>query len=116
MDAEGDFCWHATKTEMSLFDEEQKARKVGLAAIEKMAVQGKDVNDYFTKGKVMPPLKSVQRVNVDFTAQMLNELDKLAQELNISRQAVIKSFLRVALDQHLSASKKSRSASSSLKG
>jgi hypothetical protein len=83
----------------------------GLAAIEKMAVQGKDVNDHFTKGKMMPPLKNVQRVNVDFTAQMLTELDKLAQELNISRQAVIKSFLRVAIDQHLLASKRGKRAS-----
>jgi hypothetical protein len=31
---------------------------------------------------------------------MLNELDALAKELNISRQAVIKAYLRQALDQH----------------
>jgi len=30
---------------------------------------------------------------------MLNELDETARELNISRQAVIKTLLRVALDQ-----------------
>jgi hypothetical protein len=83
----------------------KKVGKVPLKAIEKMATQGKDVNSYFTKGKMKPPLKSIQRVNVDFTAQMLNELDKLAHDLNISRQAVIKSFLRVAIDQHLQASK-----------
>ena len=42
----------------------------------------------------------IKRVNVDFTADMLRELDQLAAELNISRQAVIKSYLRQALDQH----------------
>jgi metal-responsive CopG/Arc/MetJ family transcriptional regulator len=41
-----------------------------------------------------------QRVNVDFTVAMLKELDEMAAELNISRQAVIKSYLRQALDQH----------------
>jgi metal-responsive CopG/Arc/MetJ family transcriptional regulator len=42
----------------------------------------------------------VQRVNVDLTASMLDELDKAAQNLNVSRQAVIKTLVRQALDQH----------------
>ncbi|HZT32516.1 MAG TPA: hypothetical protein VFA33_21685 [Bryobacteraceae bacterium] len=37
---------------------------------------------------------------MDFTASMLGELDQAAGELNVSRQAVIKPFLRQALDQH----------------
>lgn len=45
-------------------------------------------------------MRPVQRVNVDFTAEMLDELDAEATQLNISRQAVIKSLLRQALDQH----------------
>lgn len=36
----------------------------------------------------------------DFTAAMLQELDQTAAELNVSRQAVIKSLVRQALDQH----------------
>lgn len=31
---------------------------------------------------------------------MLKELDLLAKDLNISRQAVIKTYLRQAMDQH----------------
>ena len=42
----------------------------------------------------------IQRVNVDFTAPMLAELDRIAESLNVSRQAVIKSLLRQALDRH----------------
>lgn len=42
----------------------------------------------------------VQRVNVDFTVPMLAELDKASQQLNVSRQAIIKTLLRQALDQH----------------
>ena len=44
----------------------------------------------------MPPIK---RVNVDFAGPMLSELDIAAMELNISRQAVIKTLIRQALDQ-----------------
>jgi len=39
-------------------------------------------------------------VNVDLTACMLQELDQAAAELNVSRHAVIKAFVRQALDQH----------------
>ncbi len=61
-------------------------------------MKGKDVSKFFTnKGEMKPP---IQRVNVDFTLDMLKELDGIAKELNISRQAVIKSYLRQALNQH----------------
>jgi hypothetical protein len=43
---------------------------------------------------------TIQRVNVDFAAPLLEELDQTAKELNVSRQAVIKTLLRQALDQH----------------
>jgi len=44
-------------------------------------------------------MQPIQRVNVDFAIPMLKELDEEARALNISRQAVIKSLLRQALDQ-----------------
>jgi hypothetical protein len=64
------------------------------------AMAGKDVSRHFTgKFKVVHPVP-VQRVNVDFTEPMLKELDDLVAEMNISRQAVIKTFIRQCLDQH----------------
>src|SRR5271165_5593640 len=77
----------------------RKTRKPAPAeVIARLAEQGKDVSSYFTNsGRLMEP---IQRVNVDFTATMLEELEKAAQELNISRQAVIKTLIRQALDQH----------------
>ena len=84
----------------------KKKKNVSLEMIETMAVHGKDVNKYFTKGQMMPPLKEIQRVNVDFTAQMLKQLDQMAQDLNISRQAVIKSLLMFALNQQARTHKK----------
>ena len=66
--------------------------------IAKMAERGEDISKHFSnKGKMKYPTK---RVNVDFTVEMLGELDTIASELNISRQAVIKTYLRQALDQH----------------
>jgi len=66
--------------------------------IAELAMKGKDISKFFTnKGEMKPP---IQRVNVDFTLDMLKELDGIAKELNISRQAVIKSYLRQALNQH----------------
>lgn len=67
-------------------------------SIARMADQGKDVSRFFTnRGKIMRP---IQRVNVDFTASMLQELDQAAAELNVSRQAVIKALVRQSLDRH----------------
>jgi hypothetical protein len=65
--------------------------------IAELADSGEDILRFFTgKGKMMQP---IQRVNVDFALPMLQELDQAAMELNISRQAVIKTLLRHALDQ-----------------
>ena len=75
-------------------------------AIARLADQGQDVSRYFTnRGRMIKP---IQRVNVDFTAEMLQDLDHAASELNVSRQAVIKVFLRQALDQHYLAQKARR--------
>ena len=72
--------------------------------IAELAEKGEDISKYFTnKGKIKFP---TQRVNVDFTVDMLNELDAIASELNISRQAVIKTYLRQAMDQHYLAKSK----------
>lgn len=76
-----------------------RSRKKPLSAeaIARLADRGQDVSRFFTnRGKVMKP---IQRVNVDFAAGMLEELDAASHELNISRQALIKSLLRQALDQ-----------------
>jgi len=75
-----------------------KKKKPTADEIAEMAISGEDISRFFTnKGEMMPPVK---RVNVDFSLDMIKELDAVARELNISRQAVIKAYLRQALDQH----------------
>ena len=80
-----------------------RKKPVSAESIAKRADRGQDVSHYFTNtGRMMPP---VQRVNVDFAQDMLQELDVAARELNVSRQAVIKIFVRQALNQHYLAQK-----------
>jgi hypothetical protein len=69
--------------------------------IARAAERGDDVTRFFAgKGKMMPalPRPEVQRVNVDFSVEMLRELDAEARRLNISRQAVIKTMINRALE------------------
>ncbi len=76
----------------------KKAKPISAERIARMADMGKDVSGFFTNtGQMMGP---IQRVNVDFTPAMLEELERAAKELNVSRQAVIKTLIRFALDQH----------------
>jgi hypothetical protein len=80
-----------------------RSRKNSISSetIARRADNGNDVSRFFTNsGKMMKP---IQRVNVDFTASMLEELEAAAKELNISRQAVIKTMIRQVLDQRQTA-------------
>jgi hypothetical protein len=76
----------------------RKSRKVPSAeTITRRADRGDDISRFFTNsGRMMAP---IHRVNVDFASAMLKELDIAAKELNISRQALIKTLIRQALDQ-----------------
>jgi hypothetical protein len=76
----------------------KSAKPVSAEAIARLADRGQDVSRFFRgQGRMVQP---IQRVNVDVTATMLEELDRAAEELNVSRQAVIKTLVRQALDQH----------------
>jgi hypothetical protein len=86
-------------------------KSMSVEQIAQMAERGNDVSRFFSNnGKMMGP---IQRVNVDFASPMLQELDTAAKELNISRQALIKTLIRQALDQRYlatSARKKAKRA------
>jgi len=76
-------------------------RRPSAEAIARRADRGEDVTRYFAgKGRMMPPLPrpDVQRVNVDFSVEMLRELDAEARRLNVSRQAVIKTMVSRGLE------------------
>jgi hypothetical protein len=86
------------------------SRPLDAEQIAEMADRGKDVSAHFTnRFTVVRP--AVQRVNVDFSEPMLKELDIEAETLNISRQAVIKTMLREALDRRYLAQQARRAKS-----
>ena len=60
-----------------------KKNPVSAEAIARMADKGKDVSRFFTNTGEMR--KPIQRVNVDFTASMLEELERAAAK-RIARQ------------------------------
>lgn len=66
--------------------------------IAEKASRGEDISAYFTNKFTV--VKPIHRVNVDLTQGMLRELDQRAARLNVSRQAVIKTLLDLALEQN----------------
>lgn len=70
------------------------SKPIDAEKIAEMVDRGEDISAHFTNNFTV-----VRRVNVDFTAPMLRELDQEAAMLNVSRQAVIKTLLRDALDR-----------------
>jgi len=77
----------------------KKKKPISAEQIARMATRGEDISRFFTNRLRM--VYPIQRVNVDFTGEMLEELDQEAAGLNISRQAVIKSLVREGLDRRL---------------
>ena len=57
---------------------------------------GEDISEYLDFDNTRP-LNREKRVNVDLSVWMLNALDREAERLNISRQAVIKTMLDAQL-------------------
>ena len=91
-----------------------RKRKISADEIAAAADHGEDVTKHFAgKGRMMPGLQrgDIQRVNVDFTNEVLNELDGEAKRLNISRQAVIKTMVSDALDRRAAARSQKKAAS-----
>jgi ribbon-helix-helix CopG family protein len=73
-------------------------RPISAESIARLADNGSDISSYFTnKGKMMPALGNV---GIDLNQNMLEELSEAAKKLNVSRQALIKRFIRRGLDQH----------------
>ena len=90
-----------------------KKKPPSAEAIAQLADKGNSVLSFYEgKGRMVHPenAQPIQRVNVDVTAGMLEELDQAAESLNVSRQAVIKTLVRQALDQHYLAQQHRQSA------
>ncbi len=54
---------------------------------------GEDVSEFIDWSKARRPNQEARRVNVDFPAWMVHGLDKEAQRLGVTRQALIKMWI-----------------------
>ena len=62
--------------------------------------EGGDITGSLDMRKANRPGLEARRVNVDFPAWMVQSLDKEAQRLGVTRQALIKLWLADKLEQH----------------
>ena len=69
-------------------------KKISAAAFDEKFERGEDITGFLDLKKAVV----VQRVNVDFPSWMVEMLDLEATKLNVSRQAIIKMWIRERLD------------------
>ncbi len=63
---------------------------------------GEDITEHLDLSSTRRPLKEIKRVNVDFPKWMVESLDREAQRLGVTRQAVIKVWIAERLEQKAS--------------
>jgi len=68
-------------------------------ALDAMHDAGVDLSAHMDLTKATRPGRAVQRVNVDFPADLLREIDQEARRLGVTRQAFIKIRMADSLQQ-----------------
>lgn len=63
-------------------------------ALDAMHEAGVDLSAHLDLGSARRPGREVQRVNVDFPVELLQEIDRRARQLGVTRQSFIK--IRIA--------------------
>ena len=61
--------------------------------------EGADIDELVDWDKAERPGREITRVNIDFPAWMVDELDKEAARLGVARQAIVKTWVAEKLDQ-----------------
>ena len=74
--------------------EKRTIKRISAAALDEKFDRGEDISGFLDLKKAVV----VQRVNVDFPSWMIDMLDQEATKLNVSRQAIIKMWIRERLD------------------
>ena len=69
-------------------------KRIPAAEFDKRFESGENITGFLDMARATV----VQRVNVDFPSWMVNMLDQEADKMNVSRQAIIKMWIRERLD------------------
>jgi CopG antitoxin of type II toxin-antitoxin system len=68
-------------------------KAITAAELDEKFDDGEDVSEYFDWSKARRPNQEARRVNVDFPAWMVRDLDKEAGRLGVTRQSLIKMWI-----------------------
>ena len=61
---------------------------------------GENIDEYLDLDKAVRPRQEQKRVNVDFPVWMIDQLDKEARKLGVTRQSIIKFWLAERLKEY----------------
>jgi len=76
-----------------------KKKFIKAEELEKKFDNSEDIIDYLDLDKASRPGLEIKRVNVDFPAWMISNLDREAKRLGVTRQSVIKFWISQKLEQ-----------------
>jgi len=68
-------------------------RKISSSEFERKFDEGEDISDHVDWSKAHRPGLELKRVNVDFPTWVVENLDKEARRLGVTRQALIKLWI-----------------------
>ena len=60
---------------------------------------GEDITEFLDLSKVVRPGQEQKRINVDFPIWMIQQLDKEARKIGVTRQSIIKMWLAERLKE-----------------
>lgn len=76
-------------------------RSITAEEFDRLFDEGSDeIDDFVDLSTFEPVVPKARRVNVDFPAQMVRDLDRVAGSRGVTRQALIKMWLADKLDEH----------------
>ena len=70
-----------------------KKKSIAASEFDRQFDDGDDIIEYLDLDKAVKPRQKQKRVNVDFLVWMIQQLDKEARKLGVTRQSIIKIWL-----------------------
>jgi hypothetical protein len=76
-----------------------KKKSITSKDFDKKFIEGEDLTEYLDLDQAFRPGLSQKRVSVDFPEWMVDKLDRIAKQLGVTRQSVIKVFISEKLKE-----------------
>jgi hypothetical protein len=76
-----------------------KKKSIKAKEFDRQFDSGNDITEYLELDKAIRPRQEQKRVNVDFPVWMIQQLDKEARKIGVTRQSIIKIWLAERLKE-----------------